>query len=90
VGDGARTRDIPLGRKDATARAVRVFKKALDASMAHFLEPLLLSLNPPCAWLDAAQDAPHQEPMADTTQPRTSRRSEQAATPPNTGVGACR
>jgi hypothetical protein len=28
---------VPLGRKDATARAVRIFKKALDASMAHFL-----------------------------------------------------
>ena len=32
-----RTRDIQLGRKDATARAMRVFKKALDAGMAHFL-----------------------------------------------------
>ena len=32
-----RTRDIQLGRKDATAPAARVFKKALDASMAHFL-----------------------------------------------------
>ena len=37
AGDGARTRDIQLGRKDATAPAVRVFNKALDASMAHFL-----------------------------------------------------
>ena len=37
AGDGARTRDIQLGRKDATARAMRVFKKALDAGMAHFL-----------------------------------------------------
>jgi len=56
AGDGARTRDIQLGRKDATARALRVFKKALDADMAHFLEPVLLSLNPPSAWLDATQD----------------------------------
>jgi hypothetical protein len=37
AGDETRTRDIQLGRKDATAQAVRVFKKALDASMAHFL-----------------------------------------------------
>jgi hypothetical protein len=37
AGDETRTRDIQLGRKDATARAVRVFKEALDASMAHFL-----------------------------------------------------
>ncbi len=37
AGDETRTRDIQLGRKDATARPVRVFKKALDASMAHFL-----------------------------------------------------
>jgi hypothetical protein len=37
AGDGTRTRDIQLGRKDATAPAVRVFNKALDASMAHFL-----------------------------------------------------
>jgi len=37
AGDGTLTRDIQLGRKDATAQAVRVFKKALDASMAHFL-----------------------------------------------------
>jgi hypothetical protein len=37
AGDETRTRDIQLGRKDATARAARVFRKALDASMAHFL-----------------------------------------------------
>jgi hypothetical protein len=30
--DDPRTRDLALGRKDATARAVRVFRKALDAS----------------------------------------------------------
>ena len=35
AGDGTRTRDIQLGRKDANAQAVRVFRKALDASMAH-------------------------------------------------------
>ena len=37
AGDETRTRDIQLGRKEATARAVRVFRKALDARMAHFL-----------------------------------------------------
>jgi hypothetical protein len=35
--DRTGTRDIRLGRKHATARAVRVFRKALDASMAHLL-----------------------------------------------------
>jgi len=56
AGDGTRTRDIQLGRKDANAQAVRVFRKALDASMAHFLEPLLLSLSPPRGPLHGAQD----------------------------------
>jgi hypothetical protein len=37
AGDETRTRDIQLGRKEATARAGRVFKKALDSGMAHFL-----------------------------------------------------
>jgi hypothetical protein len=37
AGDETRTRDIRLARKDATARAERVFRKALDASMAHLL-----------------------------------------------------
>jgi hypothetical protein len=37
AGDGARTRDIQLGRKDGTARTVPVFRRDLAASMAHFL-----------------------------------------------------
>jgi hypothetical protein len=35
--DGPPARDVQLGRKEGTARPPRVFRKALDADMAHFL-----------------------------------------------------
>jgi len=48
------------------------FRKPLDASMAHFLKPLLLSLNPPPAWLDAAKDTLHPQLLTATPPPRIS------------------
>jgi hypothetical protein len=44
AGGGTGTRDIQLGRKGGMEDTPCVFKKALDASMAHFLR-LYLSLS---------------------------------------------